>query len=95
MRERPSQADHLAGLWRGGGHFLCVMYKPYSDYNSNRSFKLSPYFGKGVMLMVFDRIVSLLGLLLATAGLAVDLVALTIKGKKRKRPDKRSRSKIL
>jgi len=48
--------------------------------------KLPPYLGKGVMLMGFSRIISLLGLLVAVANLAVEVIALVITVKKGKRP---------
>ncbi len=55
--------------------------------------KLPPYLGKGVMLMIFETLISLLGLLIATASLALDVITFVIADRKRKRPDKRSRSK--
>jgi len=39
--------------------------------------------------MDFDKVVSLLGLLLTAMSVAIDLVALVIRGKMRKRPNKR------
>jgi hypothetical protein len=47
---------------------------------------LPPYLGKGVTPMGFDSIVSLLGLLIATAGLVLDVAAFAIAARKGKRP---------
>lgn len=46
----------------------------------------TPYFREGVMPMGFERLFSLLGLLIATASLALDLIVFVIGSKKRKRP---------
>jgi hypothetical protein len=50
----------------------------------------APLFREGVMLMDFGNLVSLLGLLIAIANLAVDVITIVITGEKEKRPGKRS-----